>query len=283
MAALLAPYGRLLAAPGFERTDQYRRRQGRADKQDLLVQRPIDRNQYAEQRRHEGNWQDWGHNVTHYRQDRRVSPHFPNQDRGALFRYARRKVRGKFTLFSSAGAARFSSAGAARFSSAGAARGRGKGSIANQSPSVKTASAQAFSHARDRGWRGLAEGACWQAPRLCFTPEFSAYHERAKGVSVVRLVAELALVVAAHPNFAGAPRLERAHQNRRGKRRPCKQELLKQHAPDRPEGAEQCDQKRNWQDGGHLGGPFGDKPMRVASAERNADRLFRFPAPPVPQ
>jgi hypothetical protein len=259
MAALLAPYGRLLAAPGFERTDQYRRRQGRADKQDLLVQRPIDRNQYAEQRRHEGNWQDWGHNVTHYRQDRRVSPHFPNQDRRALFRYARRKVRGKFTLFSSAGAARFSSAGAARFSSAGAARfssagaarfssagaarGRGKGSIANQSPSVKTASAQAFSHARDRGWRGLAEGACWQAPRLCFRPEFSAYHERAKGVSVVRLVAELALVVAAHRNFAGAPRLERAHQNRRGKRRPCKQELLKQHALDRPEGAEQCDQK----------------------------------------
>ena len=86
---------------------------------------------------------------------------------------------------------------------------------------------------------------------------------RNHGASGVRLIADAALVVAAHRNFAGAPRLERAHQDRRGKRRPDEQELLKRRALDRPEGAKQCDQKRNWQDGRHFGGPGGDKPVLV--------------------
>ena len=95
---------------------------------------------------------------------------------------------------------------------------------------------------------------------------------------MVRGIATPAFVVGAHRNFAGAPCLERADQNRRGKRRPDEQELLKQHALDRPESAKHCDQKRNWQDGGHIGGRLATSPCLFASPDRNSGRPLQFPA-----
>ena len=63
-ALVLALPRRFLATPGLERADPHRRGERRAYEQDLLVQRPVDRDQYADERRHEGNRQNRGHNVT---------------------------------------------------------------------------------------------------------------------------------------------------------------------------------------------------------------------------
>ncbi len=43
---------RFLAAPGFERTDPHRRREGCAHEKDLLVQRPINRHKNTQKRSH---------------------------------------------------------------------------------------------------------------------------------------------------------------------------------------------------------------------------------------
>ena len=74
---------------------------------------------------------------------------------------------------------------------------------------------------------------------------------RRPGRLVVRVIAKPELVVAADRDFSRAPRLKGAHQYRCRKRGPYEQGLLKRHALDRPEGAKQGDQKRNWEDRGH--------------------------------
>ena len=65
---------------------------------------------------------------------------------------------------------------------------------------------------------------------------------------VVRVTAEPNLVVAAHWDLPRAPRLKRAHQDRRRERRSDEHELLKQLPLDRPKSAKQRDQKRNRED-----------------------------------
>ena len=49
-APVIGAGGRPLGAPRLKRANPYRRRQGRADEQDLLVQRPVDRHQDTEKR-----------------------------------------------------------------------------------------------------------------------------------------------------------------------------------------------------------------------------------------
>ena len=96
--------------------------------------------------------------------------------------------------------------------------------------------------------------------------------------SVVRRLRSLARRRCA-PGFRARSSLERAHQDRRRKRRPDEHQLLKQAALDRAESAKQREQKRNWEDRRHLGGPFGDKPSRLfASVVGNAGRRASVPA-----
>ncbi len=98
-------------------------------------------------------------------------------------------------------------------------------------------------------------------------------------VSGVRGVAELPLLVAAHRDLPRAPRLQRAHQDRRGKSRPDEHQLLKENALNRAKGAEQREQKRNRKDRRHRRSPSGDKQVRLfASALRNASPTHSVPA-----
>ncbi len=65
MAALVvALRGRLLAAPVLKRTHPHRRREGRANEKDLLVQSPINGDKDTKKGYDEGNRQDRGHIVT---------------------------------------------------------------------------------------------------------------------------------------------------------------------------------------------------------------------------
>jgi hypothetical protein len=98
--------------------------------------------------------------------------------------------------------------------------------------------------------------------------------------SAVRKVAEPALVVGAHRDFARAPRFERTHQNRRRERRAHEHQLLKDDAFNRAESAKKCDEKRDWQDWRHCPGPSGNKPSRLsAPAVGNVVKAISVPAP----
>ena len=76
-------------------------------------------------------------------------------------------------------------------------------------------------------------------------------------------IAAPALVIGANRDFAGAPRFERAHQNCGRHRRAHEHQLLKEDALNRAEGAEQGEQKRDWQDRRHCGLPLADSLWRA--------------------
>jgi hypothetical protein len=75
----------------------------------------------------------------------------------------------------------------------------------------------------------------------------------------VRSIAKAALVLAPRWRLAGAPGLERTHQNRGRDRHADEQELLIQNAFNRADHAKDSDQERNWQDGRHGEPIFGSR------------------------
>jgi hypothetical protein len=64
------------------------------------------------------------------------------------------------------------------------------------------------------------------------------------------------VLVSAHGDFTGAPRLKGTDQNRRRQRRADKHQLLEQHTLNRTECAEHGNQKRDWQDWRHRARPM---------------------------
>jgi hypothetical protein len=141
--------------------------------------------------------------------------------------------------------------------------------------------AMATRRSRDRG--ALRSPGCFASLAVTKTT-LSRFAHRTRGPCqiqigrlVVQVIAKPGLVVAAQRNLPRAPRLKRAHQDRRRERRSDEHELLKQHPLDRPKSAKQRDQKRNWEDWRH-----GKKPgwrqagCLIASAFRNAGSVGRF-------